>query len=423
MRGQLIMNEKERIRKGILSNWEGNYIQLKEAAQQMRVSYRQAKRIKKRYEEEGDKGLIHRNRGNPKVGHGYNPKWKEAVLKRYQKRYEGFGPTLAKEKLEEEGYPLSRETLRKWLIEQGLWERKRKRQKHRNNRERRACFGELVQMDGSIHEWFGAGKGKTCLLNMVDDATGITLSLMAKGETTEVVMKVLGQWIERYGIPQAIYVDGKTVYLAPKELSIFEQACSRIGIEIIHAYSPQAKGRVERNHGVYQDRYVKELKLRGIETIEGANEVLMGGFTDQLNQKFAKEPLSPQDAHAPLCGIDLNQVLVWEYSRQIQNDWTIDFQGKRYQILDPKNQLRAKQYVSIKIHLDGSMAIETEERMFDYQAIEKPSYRYLVKEKKVYSTARRRWAGYRGKQASPWNQYNPGWLHRSSRSKELRPLC
>ena len=147
-------------------------------------------------------------------------------------------------------------------------------------------------MDGSIHPWFGDKHGKKCLLNLVDDATTTTLSLMADGETTQVIMMVLKQWIERYGIPQSIYVDLKSVYIAPKELSVFEQACNRLGIEIIKAYSAPAKGRVERNHGVYQDRFVKELKLEGITTIEGANRLLIDSFIDELNEKFAKEPLS-----------------------------------------------------------------------------------------------------------------------------------
>ena len=408
------MSEKERSRKGILSKVADKYISLIEASRQMRVSYRQAKRIWKRYKREGDCGLIHGNRGNKVVGHGYSPEFKEAVLTSYHARYEDFGPTFASEKLAKEGYEVGRETLRKWLIEKGLWKRQRKKKSHRKSRDRRECFGELLQMDGSIHAWFGEAKGKQCLLNLVDDATTTTFSLMANGETTAIVMLVLKGWIERYGIPQSIYVDLKTVYIGPKELSIFEKACKRLGIEVIKAYSAPAKGRVERNHAVYQDRFVKELKLAGIETVEEANRLLIGGFIDELNEKFAKEPLSQQDAHAPLFDIDLDQKLVWCYKRQLQNDWTILFKGKCYQILDEEKLLRAKQAVDVKIHLDGRISVGFRENTFKHIVVNKPAKAKKLSEKQGYSEHQRRQAGSKGKQASPWNQFNPSWIKRSN---------
>lgn len=415
MRGHLIMSEKERLRKGILSKVEGKYIKLTEAAKQMRVSYRQAKRIWSKYKKKGDEGLIHGNRGNSAVGHGFSSDIKEAVLARYEERYEGFGPTLASEKLEKDGYIVGRETLRKWLLEKGLWKLRRKRKAHRRSRDRRECFGELLQMDGSIHPWFGKEYDNNCLLNLVDDATAKSVSLMAEGETTRVVMLVLKAWIERYGIPQSIYVDLKTVYIGPKELSVFERACKRLGIEIIKAYSAQAKGRVERNHAVYQDRFVKELKLEGIKTVEGANCLLTGGFVDELNEKFAKEPLSKQDAHAPLLDVDLDQILVWNYKRQIQNDWTILFKGKRYQIFDEKKKLRAKQNVDVKIHLEGEISISFKGFRFKYKVLEKAKKMCKLVQKKGYSEYKKRVAGYKGKLSSPWNKFNPNWLKKAKK--------
>ncbi len=341
MKGHLIMSEKERSRKAILEKVKSGYIDLTEAAVQMRVVYRQAKRIWKKYLKKGDKGLIHGNRGNSAVGHGFSKIFKEKVIDCYQEIYEGFGPTLASEKLKEkQGKELSRETLRKWIIEAGLWKQHRKRKAHRTRRERRPHFGELLQIDGSIHAWFGEEQGKYCLLNLVDDATTTTFSLIAKGETTSIVLQVLKYWIERYGIPQSIYVDQKTVYLGPKGLSVFQQVCKRLGIEVIPAHSAQAKGRVERNHAVYQDRFVKELKLRGIQTVEEANNLLLSEFIDNLNEKFAKEPLSQEDGHSPLLDTNLAEILVWRYQRQLQNDWTISFMNKQYQIVDSKSKLR-----------------------------------------------------------------------------------
>ena len=413
------MSEKERSRKGILSKVAEKYITLSEASKQMRVSYRQAKRIWSRYKRQGDQGLIHGNRGNKAVGHGYTLEFKEGVLTRYQSRYEDFGPTFASEKLAKDGYEVGRETLRKWLIENRLWKKRRKRKAHRKSRDRRACFGELLQMDGSIHPWFGEVHGEKCLLNLVDDATTTTLSLLANGETTEIVMLVLKAWIERYGIPQSIYVDLKSVYIGPKELSVFEKACKRLGIEVIPAHSAEAKGRVERNHAVYQDRFVKELKLAEITEVEAANRLLMESFVDELNEKFAKEPLSQQDAHAPLLDIDLDQVLVWHYKRQLQNDWTISFKGKCYQIFDEKKELRAKQDVDVKVHLDGKISISFKETILKHLVVNKPEKAKQLPEKKGYSEQQRKQAGSKGKEGSPWKQFNPGWLKKSNnRQKE-----
>lgn len=410
MRGHLIMSEKERIRKAVLSKVQEKYIGLSEAAAQMRVSYRQAKRIWKRYKEEGDIGLIHKNRGNSAVGHGFSDDFKEKALKLYAEKYDGFGPTLAAEKLEKDGYLLCRETLRTWLLKNGLLSPLRKKRPHKKRRLPRECFGELIQIDGSIHPWFGEEHGKQCLLNLVDDATTTTLSLMADGETTQIVMLVLKKWIEKYGIPQAVYVDLKSVYIGPQELSIFEQACERLGIEVIKAYSPQAKGRVERNHAVYQDRFVKELKLQGITNVALANQLLTESFVDELNAKFAKKPLSPKDAHAPLAGLDLDQVLVWRYQRQLQNDWTISFSGKHYQIVDKKKLLRAKQKLAVVIHLDGRMSISDKGEDLVYFEVAK---REKIKKELIPAeclTWKKRMAGIASKKASPWGQYNPKWL-------------
>jgi len=411
MKGHLIMSAKERSRKAILEKVKEKYITLHEASIQMRVSYRQAKRIWKRYRSKEDQGLIHLNRGNTAVGHGFKEVFKEEVIQIYQTTYEGFGPTLASEKLAKQGIILSRETLRSWLIEAKLWQRHRKRKAHKQRRERRSRFGELLQIDGSIHDWFGTEKGKYCLLNLVDDATTTTLSLMAEGETTEVVLRVLKSWIERYGIPQAIYVDRKSVYLGEQGNSVFEQVCKSLGIEVIAAHSAQAKGRVERNHAVYQDRFVKELKLRKITTVEKANELLTGSFVKELNEKFAKEPLSKEDAHSPLLDTNLDEIFVWRHKRQLQNDWTISFQNKVYQIEDKAKQLRAKQKIDVILDLKGTIQFFNQKELLSYSLCTL-SHRKAEsnKEEKSCSESKRSENGRKGKAKSPWNQFNPNWL-------------
>ena len=214
--GVLIMNDKERQRKAICEMVRQNKISLKQASEQCGVCYDQMLRIYKKYILEGDAGLIHGNRG--RVSNRKHSNHQE-IINTYLEKYEGFGPTLAAEYLLQDGYQVNHETLRKWLIQEGLWNKQRKRSVYRQRRERKAQFGELVQIDGSIHDWFSEGK-HTCLLNMVDDATGITLARLAEGETTRVVFETLKAWIEKYGIPLALYVDLKNVYIGPKELSL-----------------------------------------------------------------------------------------------------------------------------------------------------------------------------------------------------------
>lgn len=243
------MSAKERKRKSIFDMVKGGIHTLKEASGILKLSYRQSRRSYKRYREQGDKGLLHRSRGrtsNRAAPEGF----KGSIIERYRERYAGFGPTLASEYLEEDGYKIDHETLRRWLIGQGDWHRKKRRSKHRSRRERRECFGELIQLDGSHHQWFGADTSQCCLMNMVDDATGVTMALLAEEETSKAAMLILWRWIEHFGIPRALYTDKKNVYVTDREPSIEEQlagevpltafgkACACLGIEIIPADSP-----------------------------------------------------------------------------------------------------------------------------------------------------------------------------------------
>ncbi|MDP2949662.1 MAG: integrase, partial [Chloroflexota bacterium] len=198
-------------------------------------------------------GLVHQSRGR-RSNRQTDPDVRQAILQRYDEVYDGFGPTLAVEKLAPEGYVIDHETLRRWLLAEGKWQRQRRRSPYRQRRERREQFGELVQMDGSFHHWFGSDRPQSCLIEMIDDATGIRLSLMAKEETTEACMRLLWQWVERYGIPKALYTDKKNVFVTNRPATLEEQlageepatafgkACAKLDIAIIAANSPQAKG-------------------------------------------------------------------------------------------------------------------------------------------------------------------------------------
>jgi hypothetical protein len=270
--------------------------------------------------------------------------FKARVIKQYREEYAGFGPTLAAEKLgERNGLEVDHETLRRWLIAEGLWQVKRQRRQYRSRRERRHRFGELVQFDGSHHEWFEGRAERCCLMNMVDDATGTTLSFLDEQETTIGAMNLLWVWIERYGIPQGVYCDRKNAFVLDREPTIeeqlrgitprspFETACEKLGIEVIVARSPQAKGPVERNHGVYQDRFVKELRLAGISEIDGANEYLQSTYLDQVNRKFAKPPIDAEDAHVPLL-VDqtLESIFCFEEQRVVSEDYVVQFDRRLF---------------------------------------------------------------------------------------------
>jgi hypothetical protein len=340
----------------------------KEAAVKLGISYRQCRRAYKRFCQEGDAGLAHRRRGQ-RSNRAKPEAFKREVLDLCRDRYEGFGPVLMMDKLAGDGYPVTREALRLWLLEEGLWQPRRKRARHRHRRERKEHFGELVQMDGSHHKWFGEDAPPCCLMNMVDDATGKTLALLGEQETTELAMRTLWLWCKRYGVPKALYTDRKNVFVTDREPTVEEQlagqqaltdfgrACGKLGIEIITANSPQAKGRVERSHGVYQDRFVKELRLRRITTTAEANRLLQNGFVQTLNRKFAKAARSGADFHTAVeAGCDLREIFCFEKTAAVANDWTVRCENQFYQILKKNNPLpRPRQKVIVRRLLNGKV--------------------------------------------------------------------
>ena len=364
------MSQKERDRLRILSWVKEGQIKIKKAAEILELSYRHCRRIYKRYREEGEKGLIHRSRGRPS-NRKKDPLFRKAVISRYEERYKGFGPTLACEKLEKEGYVLDHETLRRWLIVEGNWEKRRKRKKHRNWRERKKHFGELVQVDGSHHAWFEDRGGKSVLINMVDDATGTTFCLLDEGETTRAVMLTIWEYIIRYGIPRAIYVDRDSIYITTRPATISEElkgerpltqlgrALQKLGVKIITARSPQAKGRVERSNGIHQDRLVKELRLEDIDNLKEANTFIEDKYLADLNGRFAIEPKDEVDFHRKVENeLDLGRIFCFEKDRIVDNDWTVRWNRRVFQIVkDNKILPRARAKVVVQEWLDGTIHI------------------------------------------------------------------
>ena len=411
--GPLSMSQKERSRLVIMTRVQEKAMTIKEAAEVMGISYRHGRRIYRRYVSEGDKGLIHRNGGRPS-NRSKSSELREKVLALYREQYWDFGPTLAAEKLvERDGYEVDHETLRRWLLAAGLWKRKRKHARHREWRERKAHFGELVQMDGSHHRWFEDRGDEECLMDMVDDATGRTLALLSEEETTAAAMKVLWAWVERYGIPKAIYVDWKNVYVTQREPTVEEQlagelpltqfgkACQKLNIEIITASSPQAKGRVERKHGVYQDRWVKELRLAGIRDMERANQSL-SEFIEKLNARFAVEPRVLADFHRPVPeGMDLRNVFCREESRTVGNDWVVRYKNRFFQIGLQSNLPPARRRIVVQEHLDGSIHMVYKNREVIFTEIKELPRRPIVTQQKQQPKGK-----YVPPQEHPWRRFS-----------------
>jgi transposase len=389
--GELRVTTRDEQRVVVLEKVIQKLINVKEAARRMAVSERQAKRLKKAYQAHGLAGIIHKSRGR-RSNRRIDEEFKEKVIECCRKQYTDFGPTLAAEKLQKRNeLSVHHETLRLWLLESGLWKRARKGKKHRSRRKPRERFGELLQIDGSHHDWFEGRRPECCLMNMVDDSTGTTLALIAEEETTEAAMRLLWMWIDRHGIPESLYSDWKSVYLTDREpteaeqlagevpLTVFGKACKKLGIEIIPASSPQAKGRVERNHGVYQDRLVKELRLEGIVTIEEANMLLKTSFCRELNEKFAEKPRDTADAHVSVSrDLKLESIFCSEEKRVVSADWIVRYKNRFFQILKESKPLpRPKNTVTVAEWLDGSVHILFEKKEMKVTEIDAEKYALL----------------------------------------------
>ena len=363
------MSEKERQRIGVLVGVKAGELSLVEAAGVLGLSYRQTKRVWQRYRADGDKGLVHRLRGQP----GWRrkpPKLRARILARVAQRYPDFGPTLAAEYLAKDGMAVDHETLRRWLLASGERTVRRRRQRHRQWRARKPCFGVMVQLDGSHHDWFEGRRGKCVLMVMVDDATNRLWAQFFEEETTHASYDLLEGWCRRYGLPQSLYVDRDSIYRCEGLGSIAEQiagqapetqfgrAMKQLGVELIRANSPQAKGRVERMNGVLQDRLVKALRLAGIKDLESANAYLAKAYLPEHNRKFRYEPASVTDAHQAEPR-NLKEVLSWESERVVQRDWTVACGGKWYQLDKQHEALSlARKRVIVRTLRDGRVQLE-----------------------------------------------------------------
>jgi len=342
--GRVGMSQRDLQRLQVMQAVIAKRITQVEASRCLGLSARQFRRLQRRVRHEGPAGLVHRSRGRP------SPRRLSADLATravalIRTRYPDFGPTLACEPLATQ-HPLavSVETLRQWMRQAGLWAGRRRARPHRQWRERKACRGELVQLDGSHHAWLEGRGPRLVLLAYVDDATSRLWARFYPAEGTAPAMDSFRRYCQRAGVPQAVYLDRHTTYKASRPPTLaeqlagqepqsqFQRALAQLGVQVVHAYSPQAKGRVERVFKTLQDRLVKALRLAGAGTLPAANRVL-GAYLQPHNQRFAVAPRQPADLHRPAPPTRvLRQILCVQEPRTVAPDGTIQVQQARRQL-------------------------------------------------------------------------------------------
>jgi len=379
----LTMSNREITRLEIMQRIKDKHLTQKEAAQMLNISIRQIKRLFRAYKSIGAKGLVSARRGKPS-NHQMSQEVEQKVLDLLKEKYEGFGPTLTHEKLTEvHKLKISRESVRKLMIVEGLWKSKRaKKPSAHQLRERRACFGELVQIDGSDHAWFEDRGPKCTLLVYIDDATGQILELwFVKDETFFGYCEASRHYFERYGKPVAFYSDKHGIFRVnqPRPLGLssgltqFGRAMQELDIQIICANSPQAKGRVERVNQTLQDRLVKELRLRGISDMQAGNAFL-AEFREDFNRRFAVPPRSTHDAHRPLLTTEnLDVILTHQEPRILSKNLTVQFNQMVYQIQSdrPDYALRKAQVIACQ-NAKGEVKILYKNQPLAFTIYQKP---------------------------------------------------
>ncbi len=409
------MTEKELARYGIIKNLIDKKINGADASRQIRVSVRQVKRLKVMVIEFGPKGLIHGNRGkdgNRKLDFRII----ERIKKYLRKNYYDFGPTFASEKLfENHDIKISKETVRAIMTEMGLWKSKpRKQSKNRHVwRARKDNFGEMEQFDGCYHIWFG--EDESCLLLSVDDATGrITYAKFDYNESTMAVFDFWWDYFEKNGLPLSIYLDKFSTYKVNHKNAVdnkdlitqFQRAMNQVGIEPITAHSPEAKGRVERMFETLQDRLAKELRLAGITAMEEANKFLEE-YIPKFNAKFAVAPKRETDLHKELDGKTkdrLPQIFSIQNERGVNNDYTVRFKNKFYQLSETQpTTVYKKDTVVIEEHLNGTVKISLREHCLNYLELpERPKREIDIK---LPAITNRKQSSWKPPKDHPWRKY------------------
>jgi transposase len=365
------MSAKERARLEVFGRVRAGDLTLVKASELLGLSYRQTKRSWSRYREEGDVALVHGLRGQVSNRQGNGEK-RAMALQLYADKYSDYGPTLATECMAtDDGVQVPVETLRRWLLAAGLWSRKRQRKAHRRRRPRKEQFGELVQMDGSIHDWFEGRRGQAVLMVLIDDATGRTFARFFERETLSAAWTSFRSWVEQFGLPGAVYVDRHSIYRSDRDPTAeellagedpptqFGRSMKELNVRLIKARSPQAKGRVERMNGTLQDRLVKAMRRANVCDLERANRFLEEEFLSPFNERFMVPAEKSGDFHRPLSKTtDLARILAVQEERVVQNDWTVRWRNRFLQLSRETAALvQPGMKVTVCELLDGSLRL------------------------------------------------------------------
>lgn len=389
----LAMSQKEVDRLHIIKKIEAKELKVEEGAKIIGISSRQTYRVLKKVKEEGSRGVIHKLRGK-KSNRGYPEELKNKVIEIYRKNYNDYGASLFTEQLiENHNISVDHETIRRWLRQKAITTSMRKKRPHRKKRERRSCCGEMLQFDGSHHDWFEGRGAECCLLNCVDDSTGKIYLRFAVSENTQDVLLTLWEYVRKNGIPRSIYTDRFKIYKAEGKLTDFGRAMKELNIETIYAHSPQAKGRVERVNRTLQDRLIKALRREGISNIAEANKYLQRKFIKEYNQKFSVN-LEVPDVHRKVEGYDLKNIFCYKTTRRVRNDYTINLAGGYIQLLRGESVLpRPRQDVTVSRWLNGEMHIYFNNYELNFIELDKKPG------KKVYKV-------YKPAKDHPWRKMN-----------------
>lgn len=373
--GVIPMTAREARRVYVIEQVLARRIRQRPAAELLGCSVRQVKRLVHRVRAEGPRGLVHRLRGRPS-NRRYPAALQQRVLALYQGRYADFGPTLACEHLyARHRLRVGRETLRRWLRTAGLWADRRRAVAHHPWRERKACVGELVQVDGSHHAWLEGRGPWLVLMAYIDDATNTVFARFYEAEGTTPALDSFARYARRVGLPQALYTDCHTTYRSPgtrtvadelagraRPQSQFERALAELGVEVLHAHSPQAKGRVERLFGILQDRLVKALRLAGARTLPEANHVL-ARYLPAHNRRFRRVPRSAVNLHRPCPpAAVLRRALTIRTVHALRRDNTVQHAGQTY-LLEARWAGARPPTITTERHLTGHLAFRAGEQI------------------------------------------------------------
>jgi transposase len=376
---ELWMRAKDRKRYYIIRQVLDRKISQKKASEILELSLRQIKRICRRVKEEGDVGVFHKNRfrlSNRRI----SDRIRQRVFELADSKYKDFGPTLMSEQLAKEGINISDETLRLWLIKKGICYGKRKGRPHREWRQRKAHFGEMLQMDGSHHDWLEGRGPRMVLMGFIDDATGRAFGRFYEYEGTIPALDGLMRYFNKYGIPCSIYLDKHSTYKGLRRTTVidqlegdngesqFQRAMKQLGVKVLYANSPQAKGRVERFFRTLQDRLVKEMRVARIKTLLEANSYL-DRYLIEHNSKFCVQPAQAANLHRPVSkDVCLESILSMQMRRFVRNDSTIFYGGKIYQL----QQKVASRYITVEERIDGSIHLMNGNVSLNFNEINKP---------------------------------------------------